>query len=128
MPLLGALTMIGALSLSGTPPFNIFVSEFTVLKAGVDRGLWFVVALFLFFVVIVFYGVLSGFGKMLFGKPGEPGSLDTSHHRTAGYNPGNMLSSAVMIVMAIAVVVMGVRVPRIIDETIRTCVQVFGVN
>ncbi|MGC1454068.1 MAG: hydrogenase 4 subunit F [Nitrospirota bacterium] len=128
MPLLGALTMIGALSLSGTPPFNIFVSEFTVLKAGVDRGLWFVVALFLLFVVIVFYGVLSGFGRMLFGKPGEPGSPDTGHHRAAGYNPGNMLSSAVMIVMAIAVVVMGVRVPRIIDDTIRTCVQVFGVN
>ena len=44
------------------------LSEFTVMKAAVDRGLWPVVALFLFFVVIVFYGVLSGFGKMLFGK------------------------------------------------------------
>jgi formate hydrogenlyase subunit 3/multisubunit Na+/H+ antiporter MnhD subunit len=102
------------------------VSEFTVLKAGVDRGLWFVVALFLFFVAIVFYGVLSGFGKMLFGKPGESGSPGPSH--AVGFNPGNMLGNVVMIVMAIAVVVMGVRVPGFIDETIRTCVQVFGVN
>jgi hypothetical protein len=30
--------------------------------------------------------------------------------------------------MAIAVVVMGVKVPGFIDETIRTCVQVLGVN
>jgi hydrogenase-4 component F len=116
------------LSLSGTPPFNIFVSEFTVLKAGVDRGLWFVVALFLFFVAIVFYGVLSGFGKMLFGKPGESGSLGPSYDRAAGFNPGNMLGSVVMIVMAIAVIVMGVKVPGFIDDTIRSCVQVFGVN
>jgi hydrogenase-4 component F len=128
MPLLGMLTFIGALSLSGTPPFNIFVSEFTVLKAGVDRGLWFVVALFLFFVAIVFYGVLSGFGKMLFGKPGESGAHGPSHDHAAGFNPGNMLSSIVMIVMAISVIVMGVRVPGFIDDTIRTCVQIFGVN
>ncbi len=128
MPLLGTLTFIGMLSLSGTPPFNIFVSEFTVLKAGVDRGLWFVVAFFLFFVAIVFYGVLSGFGKMLFGKPGESGSLDPGHHPAAGFNPGNMLGTIVMIVMAVAIVVMGVRVPRFIDDTIRSCVQIFGVN
>jgi hydrogenase-4 component F len=128
MPLLGTLTFIGALSLSGTPPFNIFVSEFTVLKAGVDRGLWLVVALFLFFVVIVFYGVLSGFGKMLFGNPGDPGSIAPSHHRSAGFNLGNMLGNTVMIVMAIAIIVMGVKVPGFVDDTIRTCVQVLGVQ
>jgi hypothetical protein len=39
-----------------------------------------------------------------------------------------MLGSVVMIVMAISVIVMGVRVPGFIDDTIRTCVQIFGVN
>jgi hydrogenase-4 component F len=128
MPLLGTLTFIGALSLSGTPPFNIFVSELTVLKAGVDRGLWFVVALFLFFVAIVFYGVLSAFGKMLFGTPGESGTLDPGRHHASGFNPGNALGTAIMIAMAIAIIVLGVRVPGFIDETIKTCVQVFGVQ
>ena len=66
MPVLGTLTFIGALSLSGTPPFNIFISEFTVLKAAVDNGSRLVSGLFLLFAVLVFYGMLSGFGKILF--------------------------------------------------------------
>jgi len=128
MPLLGTLTFIGALSLSGTPPFNIFVSEFTVLKAGVDKGLWPVVAIFLLFVVIVFYGVLSGFGKMLFGRPDTANRSAERHHPAAGLNAGNVLSTGIMIVMAILVIVMGFNVPAFIDATIRTCVQVVGVK
>ena len=128
MPLLGTLTFIGALSLSGTPPFNIFVSEFTVLKAGVDKGLWPVVAIFLLFVVIVFYGVLSGFGKMLFGRPDTATRSAEGHHPAAGLNAGNVLSTGIMVVMAILVIVMGFNVPAFIDATIRTCVQVVGVK
>jgi hydrogenase-4 component F len=126
MPLLGTLTFIGALSLSGTPPFNIFVSEFTVLKAGVDRGLWPVVALFLVFVVIVFYGVLSGFGKMLFGRANEPVTVQAGLHQTPGVTTGDLMGNAVMIAMAISVIVLGFGVPGFIDSTIRTCVQVLG--
>jgi len=125
MPLLGTLTFIGALSLSGTPPFNIFVSEFTVLKAGVDRGLWPVVVLFLIFVVIVFYGVLLGFGKMLFGRPGDGAAAQAEHHPGRG-GASEWLANAVMIFMAVMVIALGFKVPTVIDETIRTCVQVLG--
>ena len=126
MPLLGSLTLIGALSLSGTPPFNIFVSEFTVLKAGVDKGMWTVVALFLLFVVIVFYGVLSGFGKMLFGKPGDAVGSGTGHYHAPALSLGRVLGNGIMIVMALSVIIMGISVPGFIDETIKTCVQVLG--
>jgi hydrogenase-4 component F len=126
MPLLGTLTFIGALSLSGTPPFNIFVSEFTVLKAGVDKGLWPVAVLFLLSVVIVFYGVLSGFGKMLFGRPEESSTVHAGRHYAPGFDAGNALSNGIMIVMAISIIVMGFKVPDFIDSTIRTCVQVLG--
>ncbi len=130
MPLLGTLTFIGALSLSGTPPFNIFVSEFTVLKAAVDKGMWPVVVLFLLFVVIVFYGVLSGFGKMLFGKPADPdaAAVPAEQHHASGFQAGNFLGNVVMIVMALSIIVMGLKVPEFIDGTIRTCVQALGVR
>ena len=126
MPLLGTLTLIGALALSGTPPFNIFVSEFTVLKAGVDKGMWIVVALFLLFVVIVFYGVLSGFGKMLFGKPSDADGTGAGHHHAPALSLGRVLGNGIMIVMALAIIILGFRVPGFIDDTIRTCVQVLG--
>ncbi|HXY61320.1 MAG TPA: hydrogenase 4 subunit F [Nitrospirota bacterium] len=127
MPLLGTLTLLGALSLAGTPPFNIFVSEFTVLKAGVDRGMWTAVILFLVFAVIVFYGVLSGFGKMLFGKPQEANTPDTSHQLDR-FTVSRLLANTVMIVMALLMVVLGFKVPEFIDTTIKTCVQVLGAN
>jgi hydrogenase-4 component F len=126
MPLLGSLTLIGALSLSGTPPFNIFVSEFTVLKAGVDKGMWTVVALFLLFVVIVFYGVLSGFGRMLFGKPDDAVGSGTGHYHAPALSLGRVLGNGIMIIMALSVIIMGLRVPGFINETIKTCVQVLG--
>ncbi len=126
MPLLGSLTLVGALSLSGTPPFNIFVSEFTVLKAGVDRGMWTVVACFLLFVVMVFYGVLSGFGKMLFGKPGDAAGSGSGHYHMPSMSLGRVLGNGIMLVMALAVIVMGFRVPGFIDDTIRTYVAVLG--
>ncbi|MEW6738810.1 MAG: hydrogenase 4 subunit F [Nitrospirota bacterium] len=129
MPLLGMLTFIGALSLAGTPPFNIFLSEFTILKAGVDKGMWLVVALFLFFVVIVFYGILSGFGRMLFGSS-QP--LAISHQQTAfterESSIANALSNTVMIIMALFVIVLGFKIPDFIDGTIKTCINVLGVK
>jgi hydrogenase-4 component F len=125
MPLLGALTLIGALSLSGTPPFNIFVSEFTVLKAAVDRGHWVAAGLFLLFVVMVFYGVLSGFGRMLFGTAVDPGS-QVSHGRR-GPAGGSVLSMSVMTVLAVFVVMLGVSVPHFLDNAIKACVSALGV-
>ena len=124
MPLLGALTFIGALSLAGTPPFNIFISEFTVLMAGVQKGMWVPVGLFLFFVVIVFYGMLSGFGKMLFNSAsGEPSSALKPHK--AGFS--EFLSSGTMVLMAALIIALGLRVPAFIDSAIKACVASLGV-
>jgi hydrogenase-4 component F len=128
MPVLGMLAFIGAFSLAGTPPFNIFISEFTVLKAGVDKGLWLVVGLFLLFAVIVFYGVIAGFGKMLFSGPGKKGEIETracfSSCRTTKFP--NLLSHAVMIFMAICIVLLGFYIPDFVDRTILNCINILG--
>ena len=137
MPLLGTLTFVGAFSLAGAPPFNIFISEFTILKAAVDKALWPVVVLFLIFVVLVFYGMLSGFGRMLFGRSGEEEEKRTkgtedetvpevSSFRSCGFS--DVLGNAVMIVMAVCIVVLGFIVPDFLDSTIRTCVMILGIK
>lgn len=118
MPFLGILTFIGALSLSGTPPFNIFLSEFTILKAGADRGLWLVVALFLIFVVMVFYGMLSGFGRILFSGKSEGG------HRESVHSQIDFVSGAILILMAVFIVILGIKVPDFIDSAIRSCISI----
>ena len=137
MPLLGTLTFVGAFSLAGTPPFNIFISEFTILRAAVDKALWAVVVLFLIFVVLVFYGMLSGFGKMLFGKSEDREETrakgtesetvsEFSCFRSCGLS--DVLGNAVMIVMAVCIVVLGVTVPDFLDNAIKSCVIILGIR
>ncbi|MCE5195100.1 MAG: hydrogenase 4 subunit F [Nitrospiraceae bacterium] len=125
-PLLGMLTFAGVLSLAGSPPLNIFISEFTILKAGVDKGLWAAVGLFLFFAVIVFYGMMSGFGKILFkGKNNIPPKEEGCEHRKF---PMSWLNNGVMIVMALLILMLGVSIPEFLDKTIRACISVIGVR
>ncbi len=129
MPLLGILTFIGALSLSGTPPFNIFISEFAILKAAVDKGMWHVVGLFLFFAVIVFYGILSGFGRMLFGRTQntEDRAQNTDKESlSSGF--WFMASDLIMVLMALLIIILGFRIPDFIDGTIKACINVLGVK
>jgi hydrogenase-4 component F len=134
MPLLGTLTFIGALSLAGTPPFNIFISEFTVLRAAVENGLWAIAGLFLLFAAFVFYGMLSGFGKMLFGGRASAG-VEGDEKGTQGVAPSrfstsvsSVLNNGIMIVLASLIVVFGFTVPGFIDSTIRTCIIILGVK
>ncbi len=134
MPVLGTLTFIGALSLSGTPPFNIFISEFTVLKAAVDSGSWLVSGLFLLFAVLVFYGMLSGFGKILFNGKESAAAAGDEQIRKRGEAPrffmplSAMLNNGIMVLLASLIIVFGFTVPGFIDSTIRTCVAVLGVK
>ncbi len=128
MPLLGTLTFIGTLSLAGTPPFNIFISEFTILKAGVDKGLWPAVALFLFFAVVVFYGILAGFGRMLFEGNEKAAPEEKGEAVAKALDFPDMLGSGLMIVMAFCIIVLGVSIPDFIDHAIRSCVAVLGVR
>lgn len=134
MPLMGTLTFIGVLSLAGTPPFNIFISEFTVLQAAVLKGLWVVAGLFLLFAVFVFYGMLSGFGRMLFrGKETpkvEENEKGSNRDVASGFSVSmsSAFNKGIMILLASLIVVFGFTVPGFIDSTIRICIDILGVK
>lgn len=118
LPFLGILILIGALSLAGSPPFNIFISEFTILRAGVDKGLWFAVGLFLIFVVMVFYGMLSGFGKILFGE--EESTMASSLNIRGS---GVTLQNIMMFLLAFSILILGFWIPEFIETAIWSSVK-----
>jgi hypothetical protein len=80
--------------------------------------------------------MLSGFGRMLFGRFGEEeeqtkGTEDqtvseVSRFRSCGFS--DVLGNAVMIVMAVCIVVLGFMVPDFLDSTIRSCVIILGIR
>lgn len=72
MPGIGAMFFIAVLAIVGTPPFNIFLSKFTVVTAAFDAGHPVLGGLLLLLLAGVFAGMLYYATRMVFGAaPGH---------------------------------------------------------
>lgn len=65
----GSALLIGALAIGGAPPFGVFLSEFSIFRAGLERGHYAVTALLAVFVTVAFFGILLHVNRMVFGPP-----------------------------------------------------------
>jgi hydrogenase-4 component F len=66
-PITGCLWLAGAVAIAGAPPFGLFLSEFTILRAGLS-AYWWAVSLFLIFLIVVFISFLTHFRRMYFAR------------------------------------------------------------
>ena len=72
-PAAGAALLFGGLAIAGAPPFAVFLSEFSILRAGLTQGLYLVTALLALFIAIAFFNILVHINGMVFGRPdGNP--------------------------------------------------------
>jgi hydrogenase-4 component F len=67
-PVTGILWLLGAVGIAGAPPFALFLSEFTILRAGIAGPYRWAAVLFVVFLVVVFVGFLSHFRAMCFDE------------------------------------------------------------
>jgi hydrogenase-4 component F len=73
MPLTGAAFLMASLAVTGAPPFSLFLSEFTILRAGFGRSYFVLPILFVTFLVAIFSGFLIHIANMVLGPdPGLP--------------------------------------------------------
>ncbi len=91
MPWSGGLLTLGGLALVGTPPFNIFMSEWLILWGSLGRffnraekypyiapGLSIIsIALFVLSTTLIFYGLIAHLRKMVLDKPGKEIARET---------------------------------------------------
>jgi len=70
-PVAGSALLLGGLAIAGAPPFSVFLSEFSIFRAGLNEGRYVVIGLLAFFVTIAFFGVMFHVNRMVFGKPSE---------------------------------------------------------
>jgi hydrogenase-4 component F len=77
-PVAGTLFALGIVALAGLPPFSILASEVALVRAGVDDGLTWVIAVALAVMLVIFTALvvhtldlLTGPGDLLTG-PGDP--------------------------------------------------------
>ena len=67
MPVAGALWLAGAVAITGAPPFGLFLSELTILRAGLAGPNAWAVFVMLALLAVIFIGFLNHFRAMFFG-------------------------------------------------------------
>jgi len=72
LPLTAVMSLLGVLAITGTPPFNIFASEFLIILSGLKAGLTWEIITLIALLVIIFGGFAWHFTSMLMGVPEEP--------------------------------------------------------
>jgi hydrogenase-4 component F len=70
-PVASALFVLAAVIVTGSPPFGLFFSELTILKAGFDGPHTVVVPVFLACLVLLFCGFFYQVGRLVLGAPPE---------------------------------------------------------
>ena len=68
MPVSGSMFLMGALAVTGIAPFSMFQSEFTILRAGFERSLFFPAVLCIALLVAIFTGFLVQVAKLILGE------------------------------------------------------------
>jgi hydrogenase-4 component F len=103
LPITGALFLAGFFAITGSPPFGPFFSEFTILRAAVAGGRFWVAGLFLVMLFVVFVGMSSTVFAVVQGEPSEKASA-------SGYKD-TFFTVAPIIVFLGLVLLLGVYVP-----------------
>ncbi len=104
LPLSGTIFMLGFLAITGSPPFGPFVSVFTILNAAFSRHFFFIGAIFLLLLLIVFIGMGRTVLIVVLGRPLP------RKHRNNVYRDG-LLTGLPLILSFLLVLMLGVHIP-----------------
>ena len=70
-PVTGVLLLVGALALAGSPPFNIFLSKFRIISAGIVSDKMWLMIVCLLFLAVAFAAFLRMASSAVFGEMPE---------------------------------------------------------
>ena len=114
LPWTGGALIVGALAITGMPPFGLFVSELVILTGAFSTAHYFIAVLMLAAISVVFGALLHHFQHMLMGKP-----------EVVPVRPALPVSwFVVMGVCALCLVVLGVHIPAAFAAVLRGAMAV----
>lgn len=73
-PAQGALWLAGAIAITGAPPFGLFLSEFTIMRAGLKPSFSWAVYVMAILLVVIFIGFMNHFRSMYYDPSSSPAS------------------------------------------------------
>src|SRR5665648_533025 len=114
MPYTGPMLVLGGLAITGSPPFSIFISEITILTAGLMQAHIIPTALAIMFMIMIFAGFFNHINKMALSTPPEGVTVGDASKWSLG----------AMIILMVFIVVLGVYIPSQLYEMIMKAVDV----
>jgi hydrogenase-4 component F len=115
-PFVGGALLLCSLAIAGAPPFPIFLSEFTILSAGLRSGHNVAVAILATLIVVAFVAIMRQVNGMLFGKS----------EATAPVERVPLSCRTAVILAAVPVVVLGVYIPGPVHSLLTLAAQQLG--
>ncbi len=120
-PFTGAMVLLGALAITGVPPFGIFRSELLIVTGGFSQSKFALAGLLVVLANVAFVGVYQVFHRMVL-SPGEP----TAANRTRLHRPEHPMMATAMLVSLVVVLVLGLWIPGPLDRLLHSAVAVIG--
>jgi hydrogenase-4 component F len=115
-PFAGSALLLSALAIAGAPPFPIFLSEFSILSAGVRAGQHTTVAILASLIVIAFVAIMWQVNEMVFGRPATPHLAESLP-----------ISSRLAVMAAAApVILLGVYIPVPVHDLLQLAARQLG--
>ncbi len=118
LPVSGSLWVAGMLAITGTPPFALFLSEFLIARAALERGRMLLAAVFLALLAWIFAAMARGMLRMAQGAP--PARIGAA----AGAEP--ILAVVPPAAAALAVLALGVYIPEPLRAALERAAALLG--
>ena len=82
LPISAPMFLVATLAVTGTPPFSMFLSEFTILRAGFASEYTWPSGLLVLLLVAIFAGFFYQISELVLGSPGGPPQKETCRWKT----------------------------------------------
>jgi hydrogenase-4 component F len=99
-PITSGLFVLGALMITGAPPFGLFFSEMTILRAGFLGPHVTATSIFLAALVVLFCGFLFQVGRLVLGSPRDPSDRRVPLPERLDVGTATAISAAVLAVVS----------------------------
>ena len=120
-PFTGAMVLLGALAITGVPPFGIFRSELLIVTGGFSRSSFALAGLLVVFANVAFIGLYQTFHGMVLSR----GST-ADDERVRVTRPEQPLMAIAMMVSLTVVLVLGLWIPSPLNHLLHSATVVIG--
>lgn len=117
IPWTSGLWIAGFLAITGSPPFGVFISEFTILKAALDQGRGAVAAIYLALLILIFIGMATIVLNMAQGEG------TASREPLPNETPAMIVPPALLGCVAL---LLGLYVPPVLSEMLSRAARALG--